>query len=162
MTTRFMQKGTTRFYFVPEIASTGKIPTPTEMGAGVYVGKDIADVSGFNFENSPIDTPDMDNTFTSSIPGEDKAETSTVTFYERKGLANNPAKAAMPKGTEGFIVIFPYGLAGATPAAGDECDVWPVVVASVSRGYSAGNEASKYVITYTVSDEPALDAEVTA
>jgi hypothetical protein len=160
MAERFMQKGTTKFHFVPAIVGVTGIPTVAEVTAGEYIGADLADVSGFNFENDPIETPDMDATFTSTIPGEDKADTSTLTFYERKGLANNPAKAAMPKGTTGFIVIFPFGYAGAAPAADDEIDVWPVNVASVSRAYNAGNEASKYMITYTIVEEPILDVEV--
>jgi hypothetical protein len=35
-------------------------------------------------------------------------------------------------------------------------------VASVSRGYSAGNEASKNVFMYTSSDTPALDKKIIA
>lgn len=161
MTTRYMQKGTTQFHFLPTIAAASGIPTAAECAAGDRL-LDIADVSGFNFENDPIATPDMDSTFTSSIPGEDKAEASSLTFYERKGLANNPAKAAMPKGTVGFIVVFPYGTAGATPAEDDECDVWPVEVASVGRAYNAGNEAGKFMIKYTMSAPPTLDATMIA
>lgn len=159
--TRYMQKGTTKFYFLPTIAAGTKIPTAAECAAGDLL-TDIADISGFNFENDPISTPDMDSTFTSSIPGEDKADSSSLTFYERKGLANNPAKAAMPKGTVGFVVVFPYGIADDDPAEDDECDVWPVEVASVGRAYSAGNEAGKFMTKFTVTAPPALDATMIA
>lgn len=162
MTVRFMQKGTSKFHFVPTIAATTNIPTAAEVTAGDDITPDIAEISGFNFTNDPIETPDIDNTFAPSIPGQDKADSSSMTYYDRLGLANNPAKTLMPKGTIGFIVIFPYGTAGANPAAGDECDVWPVQVASVSRGYSAGNEASKNVFMFTVTEPPALDVEVAA
>ena len=159
---RYMQKGTTKFYFVPTIAGADLIPTPTEIGAGDYIGADIADVSGFNFENDPISTPDMDSTFDSSIPGTDKADNSSLTFYEHVGLAANTVKTLLAKGTTGYIVVFPYGIAGANPAANDECDVWPVQVASNSRAYSAGNEASKFTVMFSITAEPALDVEVTA
>lgn len=163
MAVRFMQKGTTKFYFYPALTGAGGVPdASTDNAAAEDVTGDIAEVSGFNFANDPIETPDMENTFTPSIPGRDKADNSSMTFYDRVGLANNPAKASMPKGTTGFMVIFPYGLAGASPAAGDECDVWPIQVASVSRGYSAGNEASKNVFMFTITDVPVLDVEVVA
>lgn len=162
MTTRFMQKGTSKFYFVPTIADSTLAPTVAEAGAGTEITDDVSDVSGFSFENDPIETPDMGQTFVGSIPGEDKADTSSLTIYERKTIAANTTRTALPKGTTGYLVIFPYGLAGATPAAADECDVWPIEVASVSRAYSAGNEASKYTITMTIRDEPGVDLDVLA
>lgn len=162
MSVRFMQKGTTRIWFVPTIASPTGIPTVAEIGAGSEITKDIAEISGFMFSNDPIDTPDLESTFTTSIPGEDKSDASSLTYYDRKLLANNPAKTLMPKGTVGNIVIMPYGTAGSSPAIADETDTWPVQVASVSRSYSAGNEASKYTISFTPTERPTLDAAITA
>lgn len=160
---RYMQKGITKFWFFPAITGTGGAPdVSTDLPDADDVTRDVAEVSGFNFANDPIETPDMENTFTPSIPGRDKADSSSLTYYDRLGLANNPNKTLMAKGVVGYLVIFPYGLAGATPAAGDECDVWPIQVASVSRGYSAANEAAKNVFMYTITDAPVLDTEMVA
>jgi len=158
---RFMQKGTTEFHFVPVIASTALVPTTAEVGAGEDLTPELAEINGFNFANSPIATPDMKNTFTSSIPGEDTAETSSLTFYEHKAPATNPIKTALAKGTAGNVVIFFGGIAGATPAIADVCDVWPIEVASNTRAYNAGNEASKYMVTFAMTATPGFDKVLT-
>jgi hypothetical protein len=158
---RFMQKGTTRFYFVPTIASASLIPTALEVTAGTRLDTELAEVAGFAFSNSEIATPDMSSTFTGNIPGEDVAEKSTLTFYEHKAPATNPIRTALAKGTAGYIVIFFGGIAGAAPAAADKCDVWPITVASNVRGYSAGNESSRYVVTFTMSSVPGFDKALT-
>ena len=87
---RFMQKGTTKWWFVPTIASATLVPTAAEVNAGTREDTELAEVNGFAFANSPIATPDMANTFTSNIPGEDTAETSSLTFYEHKAPTTNP------------------------------------------------------------------------
>lgn len=156
---RFMRKGTTRFYFVPTIASADLIPTAAEVTAGTRLDPQLAEVNGFNFSNSPIATPDMASTFVSSIPGEDSAADSNITYYEDK--TSNPIKTAQAKGTTGYIVIFFAGIAGAAPAAGDDADVWPVQIASVSRMYTAGNEAAQYQVVYTPTAPPAEDVTLT-
>lgn len=158
---RFMQKGTTKFWFAPTIASATLVPTAAEVNAGTRMDTELAEISGFAFSNSPIATPDMANTFTSSIPGEDVADTSSLTFYEQKAPTTNPIRTAQAKGTVGYVVIFFGGIAGATPAAADKCDVWPVQVASNVRTYSAGNEASRYVITYAMTATPGFDKTLT-
>lgn len=157
---RFMRKGTTRFYFVPTIASALLVPTTAEIAAGTRLDPQLAEINGFNFANSPIATPDMESTFTKQIPGEDTAADSSLTFYELRDEAN-PIKTAQPKGAEGFIVIFFEGIAGANPAAGDDADVWPVIVSSNSRAYSAGNEAAQYTVTYAITDEPKDSVSIT-
>jgi hypothetical protein len=157
---RFMRKGITRFYFLPTIASTALAPTVAEITAGERLDPELAEVNGFMFSNSPIQTPDMASAFVSQIPGEDTVEDSNLVFYEDD--TDNPVYDAQTKGTVGFIVIFPKGIAGATPATGDDCDVWPVQVASSSRQYTADNEAGKYEIVYTPTDPPELDTAVLA
>lgn len=159
---RFMQKGTTRFYFAPTIASATLVPTVAEITAGTRLDAELAEISGFAFSNSEIATPDMASTFTGNIPGEDVAEKSMLTFYEHKPPTANPIRTALAKGTAGYIVIFFGGIAGATPAIADVCDVWPITVASNVRGYSAGNESSRYVVTFTMSSVPGFDKAIAA
>lgn len=156
---RFMRKGITRFYFVPTIASATLVPTAAEVTAGTRLDAQLAEINGFSFSNSPIATPDMASAFVSSIAGEDSAADSNLTFYEDK--TSNPIKTAQAKGTNGYIVIFYAGIAGATPAAGDKADVWPVQVASVSRMYTAGNEAAQYQIVYTPTAPPGEEKTLT-
>lgn len=152
---RFMRKGITRVYWVPTIASATLVPTTAEVTAGTRLDTQIAELNGFAFQNSPIKTPDMANTFVSSISGEDGSEDSNLVFYEDK--TSNPIYTVLAKGTNGYVVIYPTGIAGAAPAAGDKADVWPSQVASNARQYTAGNEAAQYQVTFAATATPGLD-----
>lgn len=156
---RFMRKGTTKLWFVPTIAALAT-PTVAEITAGTDLTDELAEITGFNFSNNPIDTPDMGSTFVGKIPGEDTTDSSDLTFYEDD--TTNPISTALAKGTIGYVVIFPRGIAGAAPAAADVADVWPAQVASNSKTYSADNEAAKYKVMFTLTAEPSEDAVVAA
>lgn len=150
---RFMRKGITRFYFAPTIASATLVPTAAEVNAGTRLDTQLSDINGFSFSNSPINTPDMSTTFVGSMNGEDTIDSSSLTFYELKG-ATDTIHDAQPKNSSGYMVIFYAGLAGATPAAGDKADVWPLTVASNARQYTAGNEGAMYTVTYSMTAAP--------
>jgi len=162
MAQRYFRRGTTKIYFAPAVADTDA-PTEDEMGDATELSCQLAEISGFAFSNSPIDVPDMCDVFVKNIPGEDTAEDSSITFYELDtSLASNPIKTTLSKGTAGFVVFFPYGLAGANPAAGDECEVWPVSIASNTREWSAGNDPARFMVEFTITDVPDQDATVVA
>lgn len=155
---RFMRKGTTRFYWVEDLADASS-PTVAEITAGVRLDPQLAEVSGFNFSNSPISTPDMASTFTSQIPGEDTAADSSLTFYQLRDTTDTIYNS-QEKGDTGFVVIFPEGVAGANPAADDPCDVWPATISAKSKAYSAGNEAAQYTVNYAITAPPSEDTEL--
>lgn len=148
---RFMRKGTVKVWFVPTIVDITAMTT-AEQTAGTELGQELAEVNGFSFTNNPITTPDMDSQFVSQITGEDTADQSSMTFYEQDGV--DTIKAALVKGTPGFIVFFYQGTAGAAPAAGDKYEAFPVTVSSAPRVYSAGNEAAQFRVDYAVTAEP--------
>jgi hypothetical protein len=156
---RFMRKGKTRFYFVLTIASPTLIPTAAEVNGGTRLDTQLAEINGFTFSNNPIAAPDMSSTFVASVSGEDTTEDSNLIFYEDD--TTNAISTAQAKGTNGYVVILYKGIAGASPAAGDKCDVWPVQVASNARQYTADNEAAKYQITYTPTAVPGFDKTMT-
>jgi hypothetical protein len=156
---RFMRKGVTKVYFVPTIADT-EGPTVAEITAGTPLTTAIAEITGFSFTNNPINTPDMGSSFVSKIPGEDTTDDSTITFYEDK--ITNPIRTALSKNTAGYIVIFGAGIAGATPAAADKADVWPVTVSSNSKVYTVDNDAAKYAVGFANTAPPSEDVAVAA
>lgn len=160
MANRFMRKGTTRFYWIPTIASTSLVPTIAEITAGTRLDEEIAEVAGFSYENQPIRTPDMASAFVSQISGEDSTEDSSITFYQRRGT--DAIRTALPKGEAGFVVIFYDGVAAADPATGDECDVWPATIGSLAKLYTADNEAAKYRVRFNLTDPPAEEVSITA
>lgn len=157
---RFMRKGTNQWYFVPTIADAGLVPTTTEITAGTRLDTEMAEVNGFMFQNNPIQTPDMSSTFTKQIGGEDSADDSSIVFYEDD--TTNTIRTALAKGTDGFVVIFKAGIAGAAPAIGDEADVWPATVTSNSPQFTADNEAAKYQVAFSITEEPVFDVALTA
>ena len=156
---RFFRRGVTKVWWVPTIV-VPSAATVAEVTAGQNLSPSIADIAGFNFENQPIPTPDLDDSFTGSIPGEDTAEASALTFYEKK--TTNPHMSTLAKGTPGFVVIFFAGIAGETPAAGDDYDAWPVLSTGKRRLYSMGNDPAQWSCGFTPTGRPAEDGAIAA
>lgn len=153
-----MRRGTTLFYFLQKIASDDNIPTRAELGPtnATNLSDTISDVEGWSLENSPIDTPDMGSTFATTIPGEDKADNSSLTFYEDK--VSDVIETLLSKGVVGFIAILRKG----DMPASKSLDVFAVRVGSRSPSYSTGSEPAKFKVTFGITDQPTLDAAVPA
>ncbi|MET9964787.1 hypothetical protein ABZZ80_02360 [Streptomyces sp. NPDC006356] len=153
---RFIRRGITKILWLESIHAESRIPTRPELSApnATELTKAISDVEGWSLTNEAIETPDMASTFTSSIPGEDKAENSSFTFYEDK--VSDDIEQLLPKGAEGFVVLLRKG----DVPGSRSMDVFPVQVASRSAQYSTGNEAAKFQVTYTITAPPVLDATV--
>jgi hypothetical protein len=156
---RYFRRGTTKIYFATTVAAASA-PSVADMAAATELSCEASEINGFQFSNNPIDVPDMCSTFVKNIPGEDTADTSSLTFYEDD--TTNPIKTLLAKGTEGFVVFFPYGIGGADPIAGDEAEVWPVSVASNTREWSAANDPARYMVEFTITDVPDQDVLIVA
>jgi hypothetical protein len=159
VTVPFFRRGTSRVFVVPTIADADLNPTALEVTAGDEISDLIAGMDGFNFQNSPIGTPRLSTTFTTSIPGEDTADNPQLTFYEL--LSGNTLFATLAKGTVTHLVIFYAGTAGANPAAADKAEVWKVISTGPSREYSMDNVAAKWQARMTPDREPAFEATLT-
>lgn len=159
---RFFRRGISKAFFVPTITNINA-PTVAEVGAGDEMTEEIAELTGWTFSNNPINTPDLSNTFTPNIPGEDTAADSSIVFYENRGGASaNPLQAGLAKGTAGFVVLFFDGTAGASPAASDECEVWPVTSTGPYREYSTGNDPARWGVRFATTAPPDFQATVAA
>lgn len=156
---RFMQMGTTDVWFTTALVPTApSVATLINVSNGIDVTGQLADLSGFSFDNTPIDTPDMSTALVTKIPGEDAVADSSMTFYEDK--TTNPIKTKLAKGVSGFVVVFATGAnagaAGGQPTVGDIVDVWPVIVSSNARQYAAGAAASKYLVKFAPTAAPTI------
>ncbi|MFF9287511.1 phage tail tube protein [Streptomyces griseosporeus] len=151
---RFNRKGVTKILFADTIASATYLPTAAELTAATDYTKHIAAVDGFALENQEIETPDMESTFVSKIPGDDSASDSSLTFYEDD--TTDTIETELAKGTTGFIVICRKGKAPSTKGM----DVYPVRVASNSAAITADNEAAKIMVRFSITDRPLLNATV--
>ncbi|MFJ9988564.1 hypothetical protein ACIQUD_31905 [Streptomyces globisporus] len=153
---KYMRRGTSKFYFLDTIAAGTMIPTRTELEAGTEFSEYIAAMDGWTVANNEIETPNMADTYDSTIPGSDKADTSTFTFYEDEVDAD--IEEMLAKGTTGYIVILRKG----DVPANNSMDVFPIRVASQSPQYTADNEAAKFVVTCSITSRPVQGAPVPA
>lgn len=156
---RFFRRGKTKMYWVPTLSST-TAPSAAQINAGVNMTAQIADISGFEFSNSPISTPDLSSTFTTTIPGEDTAQEPQLMFYEDD--TTNTLQSTLAKGTTGNAVIFFKGTAGASPAAADIAEVWPSISTGPYREYSMGNDPARWGARFTPTAAPSFSATLVA
>ncbi|MFJ9420684.1 hypothetical protein [Streptomyces sp. NPDC101249] len=151
---KYMRRGTSRFYLVPTIAADSMIPTRAELAGGTEFSAYIAAMDGWTVANQEIDTPDMADTYDSTIPGSDKADSSSFTFYEDEEDAD--LEQLFAKGTNAFVVILRKG----DIPGNNSMDVFPIRVASVSPQYTADNEAAKFMATCSITSRPLQGAPV--
>jgi len=150
----FFRRGLSEIHFCPTVSNLAA-PSRAEVTAGTDLSPAVAALNGFNFKNSPIMTPKLSTTFTTQIPGEDTSDTSTIDFYDDD--ADDAMRSALVKGTEGFLVFFPYG-----DVPGARAEVWPAISTGVSDQWTMANEAAKFQVSFAITDAPEQDAVVPA
>ncbi|MFJ4412978.1 hypothetical protein [Streptomyces sp. NPDC088925] len=153
---RYMRRGVTKFIFLSAISGGARVPSREDLDGGADLSPFVSDVEGFALENTPIETPDMASDFTSNIPGEDKADNSSLTFYEDK--ASDAVETLLSKGVEGLLVILRKG----DVPESKSMDSFPVRVGSRSAAYTAGAEPAKFKVSFNITDRPELDSAVPA
>ncbi|MER6086835.1 hypothetical protein [Streptomyces bluensis] len=153
--TRFLRRGISEIYWLTDV-NDPKRPTRMEISEPnrFDLTKAVSDIEGWALENEPIETPDMGSTFNSSIPGNDKAESSSLTFYEDR--FSDAIEQQLSKGAKGYVIFLRKGDIPGSRSV----DVFPVQVATRAATYSTGNEAAKFQVTFTITEEPSLDAPV--
>lgn len=147
---RFFRRGVSKVYFLPSMANKAA-PSAGEISAGTDLTGAIADIGGFTYTNSPIDTPDLGSTYTTTIPGEDTTDTPSLTFYDDN--ASTAIRTALAKGVTGYILRAPYG-----SGTGKRAETWPVTSTGVNDTWSAGNDAAQFVTQFAVTAVPTMAA----
>lgn len=163
MADRFFRRGLSEIKFSATLTDTDSpfSVTRLEITNAVDLTVDIAEISGLSFSNDPIATPDLASTFTTTIPGEDTADTPVLTFYDRdENDASNLIRAALDKGATGYLLIGPYGLRVAN--AGRRMEIWKITSTGKNDEWSAGNDPARYAVGFAVTAEPTQDATVPA
>lgn len=156
MAKRFIRRGKTRILFSPTLANPLTGATRTELTSALNLTPEVADLSGWSLENSPAATPDMASTFEKSIPGTDAAADSTLTLYEDE--LSEITELALAKNTVGYIILLRKG----DRPGSKSMDTFAVRVASKGPEFNAGNEPARYVLTFSIEEEPSLDKAVPA
>ncbi|WP_425834187.1 hypothetical protein [Streptomyces fractus] len=152
---RFFRRGIAKIYWVKNLADP-EHPTRTEISEPnrFDLTDAVASVEGWALSNEAIETPDMGSTFNSSIPGNDTAEDSSLTFYEDR--YSNEVEQQLTKGAAGYLLLLRKGDIPGSPSM----DVFPAQVATRSASYTTDNEAAQFEVSFTITEEPALDTVV--
>jgi hypothetical protein len=148
---RFFRRGVSKIYFLPAVA-TPAAPTSIEITAGTDLTVDTSEIAGFSLTNAPIAVPDLAATFTKTINGEDTTDTSSITFYDQD-TTTNAIRTALAKGTAGYIVLMPYG-----NVTTKRCEVWAVTSTGVNDTWTTGNEAARFVVSFSINAVPVQNA----
>jgi hypothetical protein len=142
----FFRRGKSKIYFLPAIANLAA-PTAPEFTAGQDLSEAVVAIGGFQFSNSPIATPDLATTFDSQIPGSDTADNTSLTFKD--DVAATVIRTALAKGTNGYIVLCPYGKVTAKRA-----ETWPVTSTGFNDQWDLGNTAAQAMVQFAVTAPP--------
>jgi hypothetical protein len=151
---RFFRRGVSKVHFLPDVADLDS-PSRAEISAGVDLSTAIAEINGFQLSNSPIPTPNLADRFTSQIDGEDTVADSSFTVHDDD--TNSDIRDALAKGTEGYILLLPYG---DTPTK--RCEVWPVKVTGFNDEYTTGNNPAQAMVGFAITATPEQNAVVPA
>lgn len=156
-TTRYINPGVTKIYFCAEgVISDKSAPTREELDAGTDITAEVNAIDGFTVTGDDVETPDMATTFTSKIPGRTSADDSSITVYA--DVTGADARALLPRGTNGFIVIMDGG-----DVAGSLMDVYPIRVKSQGKPRSTeGTDPATVEIQVSITAEPAENVEIPA
>lgn len=144
---RFTRKGISRVFFCPTLVSQAAPSIATELTTTNEITAAISEISGFQFSNSPINTPDLATTFVSQIPGEDTAEDSSITYYDDD--TTTTLRTAQAKGNAGFIVLCPYGR-----TAAKRCETWPSKSTGFNDEWTTANEAARARVQFAITSVP--------
>ena len=108
-----------------------------------------------------VPTPSFDSLFETSIAGTNTA-TFDADFY--RDDENDTAWDTLPRATEGYFIVSRFGGSGTDnqPTAGDEVEVWPVMVVSRSMANMSNNTAMTFTVSCSVPEEPAESATIAA
>lgn len=126
-------------------------PTAAQINAGVEITADLPAPINFSGTQNYIDTSDIGSQ-------QDKQQTGTIAIdnmefeiYRHKA-ASQLAYDALPNAAVRYIVKFEGGgIAGATPAAGDKCDVAEVTVGIKTDVSSPRNDSRRVKVPVAVN-----------
>jgi len=152
-TTRYIPQGTSRYYWVPAIASISA-PTRLEIDAGTDLTCEVAALAGFMTTAGDVDAPDACSRFVGKVPGLITADDSSINFYSDE--EGDDVHSFFTRDQIGFVLILPGG-----DVAARKMDVWPARVKSVSRVQTL-DAAQQIVVQFSITRDPAVNVDIPA
>lgn len=156
---RLIPNENTQVFFAPAIADLAA-PTVAEIEGGTDLTDFILTMDASTSGNE-LPTPTFASLFETSISG---TVTSSFTAEFYRDDETDTAWETLPRATDGYFVVSRFGFSGAdgAPAAGDDCEVWPVRLTTRSATALQNNEVQRFGIEAAIPEEPAEDATVAA
>ena len=115
-----------------------------------------------------VPTPSFDSLFETSTAGT-SAATFDADFYRDDD--EDTAWETLERGFRGHFIIARFGFSGpavatpggaaSTPVAGDDCEVWPVMITSRTMANMSSNTVLTFTASCAVMEEPAENATIT-
>lgn len=152
---RYINPGVTKCYYLPVVAAAGLTPTRAEMNAGTDLSGEIAEINGFTVMGNDVPTPDLTSTFTAKIPGRTEADDSSVGFYASSNSVD--VRSLLPRGTSGYIMWLDGG-----DVPTQKADVFPVRVRSTPKSRSTGEDPAMITVQFSVTRQPAENVTIPA
>jgi hypothetical protein len=149
-------EGNLRVYFATTVADIAA-PTVAEIGAATYLGRTVTkDGVAQGVSQNRVDVASIDEKFDAQRMGS-WAATPTLTMF-RDDDDESDSYDIVANGTEGFLILIPFGGA----VAGSPAYVYPVEMGVALPGDSAANAPQTFTVNFAVTSEPNLDAVVAA
>lgn len=130
----------------------GMVPKVGEINSAVDLTSYLITLNASSQGNT-VPTPDLSTLFETSTLGTTQA-TFTADFYMDD--TNNLAWDTFPRGEFGYIIV---SRMEPDPGAGDDVEVWPIIVTSRTAGAMSSNTAQTFTLTCSVPRDP-VETEV--
>lgn len=127
-------------------------PTAANITAAIKLTGYLMSINA-SARGNTVPTPNFETLFETSVSGTVQASFD-ADFY--RDDEEDTAWETLPRGTEGCFYISRFGGSGAnnTPEAGDDVEVWPVVVVSRTMANMSSNTIMSFSISCSVPSEP--------
>jgi hypothetical protein len=160
--TQFTGKG--KAFWVPDPTGAGTVvtlaaPTAVQVNTGTEITKylrrnGLATPQTGNL----VDTSDASNRFNSTDLGTFGGDKATIIAYRDTSVSSDNAWPLFAPGSRGFLIVLRFGTAGASPAAGDRCEVYQVGVVNRQSDPIADNQAQTFTCELAITAPANTDA----
>jgi hypothetical protein len=149
-------EGNLKVYFATTVADI-TAPTVAEIGAATYLGRTITkDGVARGISQNRVDVASIDEKFDAQRMGSWGAAPSLTMFRDDEDETDGFDIVA--NGTEGYLILIPYGgLLTGSPA-----EVYPIEMGVAVLGDSAANAPQTFTVNFAVTSEPSIDGRVEA
>lgn len=155
----YITPGLSKIWWAASVADPAA-PTVAEINAGTDVSPAVKGMPDAPRTGNTADDSDITSRVDKQARG--TITLGAVTVQMKRSLATETQYDAIAEGDSGFLFVFRKGLAGATPAAADVCDVYIVDLNVKAPGTPGRNEVDFSNFEFINTDEPNYDTAVAA